>query len=230
MLKADLHIHTREDPIDVIDYTAKQLIDHCSGIGLDVIAITNHDSQFYNPDIDKYAKQKGIVLIPGVERLIEGKHILILNVDPKKSLLIDKIKDLKKLRSKESLIIAPHPFFLWWTALSDILAEHISLFDAVEVHSLYCSFYNPNKKALKVAKKNNIPLVANTDAHFLFQLGRNYSLIDSEKTRKEVIKAIKMGKVTYHSRPMSMDLLIKNLFIMAWLTFRSLILNRNHYK
>ena len=66
MLKADLHIHTKEDPHDNIGYSAKQLIDHAAKLNFDVISITNHDTSSYTEELAEYAKLKGILLIPGI--------------------------------------------------------------------------------------------------------------------------------------------------------------------
>ena len=77
MLKADLHIHTKEDPVHHKDikYTAKQLIDHAANQGYEVIAITCHNKVYYNKKIKEYAKKKGILLIPGIEKTIKRKHV-----------------------------------------------------------------------------------------------------------------------------------------------------------
>jgi predicted metal-dependent phosphoesterase TrpH len=79
-LKVDLHIHTREDQEDQISYSAYQLIDEAALRGFDALAITNHDTQTYSPELKSYAAARGIVLIPGVEAGIGGRHILLINM------------------------------------------------------------------------------------------------------------------------------------------------------
>ncbi|GAI08342.1 unnamed protein product, partial [marine sediment metagenome] len=66
-LKADLHLHTSEDPEDKVRYSARQLIDYASQKGFDVLAITNHNFYTYNDYLRDYAASKGILLIPGIE-------------------------------------------------------------------------------------------------------------------------------------------------------------------
>ena len=41
-LKADFHIHTAEDPLDRVPYTAQELILKAADEGFEVLAITNH--------------------------------------------------------------------------------------------------------------------------------------------------------------------------------------------
>ena len=79
-IKTDFHIHTNEDPTHRwIKYSAKEIINIASKKGYGSIAITNHDSLYYNKDLEEYAKRKNIILFPGVERTIHGAHILIIN-------------------------------------------------------------------------------------------------------------------------------------------------------
>ena len=71
MLKVDLHIHTSDDPIDRIPYSTCTLIDHAAALGYDALAITLHDRQLDVRPLAARAAERGIVLIPGIERTIE---------------------------------------------------------------------------------------------------------------------------------------------------------------
>ena len=72
MLKIELHAHTGDDPVDVIPYTTFELIDHAAALGYDALAITLHEHQLDLRRFLPYAAERGVVLIPGVERTIEG--------------------------------------------------------------------------------------------------------------------------------------------------------------
>jgi len=80
MLKADIHLHAGEDQLHKLSYSSKELIDHASRKGFEVLALTFHRDIFFNKELSDYAKKKGILLIPGVERYIEGKEVLIYNL------------------------------------------------------------------------------------------------------------------------------------------------------
>jgi predicted metal-dependent phosphoesterase TrpH len=45
-IKVDLHIHTLNDPKDVIDYSAHQLLERAHSLGFAVLAITLHDYDY----------------------------------------------------------------------------------------------------------------------------------------------------------------------------------------
>src|SRR5262249_31661572 len=79
-LRADLHLHTRERE-SFIAYDARDLIDRAARSGFQVLSITNHDTVTFSAGLRGYAQERGILLIPGIEATIEGKHVLLYNID-----------------------------------------------------------------------------------------------------------------------------------------------------
>lgn len=200
-LKADLHLHTAEDPLDRVRYTAKELISKASDEGFDVISITNHYQMTFNQDLLSYAQKRGILLIPGIEMTIQRRHVLVLNPPPHK--MCSDFFSLSKLRRPETLIVAPHPYFPGTHSLNGRLLKHRSLFDALE----YCHFYSPrinfNQKAIEVCQSHGFPLIGNSDAHFLSQFGTTYSLIYAEKNLESIFTAIRAKRVEVVTRPLT---------------------------
>jgi predicted metal-dependent phosphoesterase TrpH len=199
-LKADLHLHTAEDPLDRIRYTAKELISKAADESFDVISITNHHQMTFNQDLLSYAQQRGILLIPGIEMTIRRRHVLVLNPPPHKT--CSDFLSLSKLRRPETLIVAPHPYFPGTYSLNGYLLKHLHLFDALE----YCHFYSPminfNQRALEVCQSFRFPLIGNSDAHFLSQLGTTYSLIHAERNLESIFAAIRGNRVEVVTRPL----------------------------
>ncbi|HXI27402.1 MAG TPA: hypothetical protein VNG89_03245, partial [Vicinamibacterales bacterium] len=68
MLKVELHAHTADDPVDAIPHSTNDLIDRAAALGYDAVAVTLHDRQLDLGPWVSYAADRGIVLIPGVER------------------------------------------------------------------------------------------------------------------------------------------------------------------
>src|SRR5712672_3955108 len=111
MLKVELHTHTADDPVDAIPHTTLGLIDHAAALGYDALAITLHEHQLDLRRFTPYAAERGIVLIPGVERTVEGRHVLLLNYTSGTE-QVRSFADLAALTQRASgLVIAPHPFF-----------------------------------------------------------------------------------------------------------------------
>jgi predicted metal-dependent phosphoesterase TrpH len=199
-LKVDLHLHTAEDPLDHIRYTAKELISKAADESFDVISITNHHQLTFNQDLLSYAQQRGILLIPGIEMTIRRRHVLVLNPPPHKT--CSDFLSLSKLRRPETLIVAPHPYFPGTYSLNGYLLKYLHLFDALE----YCHFYSPminfNQRALEVCQSFRFPLIGNSDAHFLSQLGTTYSLIHAERNLESIFAAIRANQVEVVTRPL----------------------------
>lgn len=215
-LKIDLHCHTSHDLIEEKVsgrnglITPKELIDLAVEKNYDAISITHHGLQYQNPEIENYARQKGLLLIPGVEGYINRKHILMINFPSLKD--IYSYEDLCKHKSEDTLIIAPHPFYMLAQCIGKDLLRHIHCFDAIEHSHLYYSFINPNRKAVKVAREYNLPVVGNSDTHFKFQFGTTYSIVDvEEKSVAGIIKAIKQGEVEYVSSSLPFKLFVKDV-------------------
>jgi len=100
------------------------------------------------------------------------------------------------------LIIAPHPYFPGTYSLNGYLLQNIGLFDALEYCHFYSQMINFNLKAEAVSEYFGLPLIGNSDAHFLSQLGSTYSLIYAEKNLESVFAAIRQKKLEIVSRPL----------------------------
>jgi len=203
MLKADLHVHTNEDPLDFskINYSARDLIKYAAKLHYNVLAITNHNSILYDHMLKSYAKKHGILLIPGTEADIEGKEILLLNVKKHNT---KNISGLHKLRKQDILTVAPHPFYPKLKSLHSKLIKNIDCFDAIEYSHFYCKFFNPfNKKAVKIARKYKKPLIGTSDAHNLSQMNHTFSLIDAKPKIDSVLEAVRKSKIIIKTEPLS---------------------------
>lgn len=179
-IKVDLHIHTLDDPKDIIDYSAHQLLEKARELGFGVLAITLHDAVFDKPEVFADAARMGILLIPAAEMRIEGADIILLNVSPEEVAGLKSFDDVRALRAKRGrsiFTIAPHPFYVLGGSIGGRLLDEIDCFDAIE----YCHFHvgpiNPNWKAKRVARKFHKPLIATSDAHRLHAFGRHYTMM-----------------------------------------------------
>jgi predicted metal-dependent phosphoesterase TrpH len=203
MLKADLHIHTSDDPLDSISYSSTELIDHAASLGYDALAITLHERQLDTRQLERYAADRGIVLIPGIEQTIEGKHVLLLNFS-RRTEDVRTFDDLARLRRLENgIVIAPHVFFPSPTCLWGRIERYADLFDAVEVNAMFTRTVDFNRRAVRSARRHGKPIVGNGDVHTLRQLGTTYSLIDALPDPESICAAIRADRVQVEARPLS---------------------------
>lgn len=204
MLKVDLHLHTSDDPADRIPYSATQLIDRASELGFDALAITLHDKQYDRSTLLAYARERGIVLIPGVERTLRGRHVLLLNF-PAAAESVESFENLARLKARhpEGLVVAPHPFYPHHTCLRALMHRYAELFDAVEVNAFHTRAFDFNGAARRWARAHGKPVVANSDAHRLDIFGRSFSHVDADNDVASICTAIRAGKVRIQTRPLS---------------------------
>jgi predicted metal-dependent phosphoesterase TrpH len=200
VLKVELHSHSSDDPVDAIPHTTFQLIERAAALGYDAIAITLHDRQVALTPFAGFAQERHIVLIPGIERTIEGKHVLLLNFR-RGAEDVRTFVDLARLRDREpGLVVAPHPFFPSPCCLHSQLSRHADLFDAVEYNGMFTPSVNFNAAAERWARTHGKPLVGNGDVHRLEQLGTTYSLVDAEASPDAICAAIRAGHVRVEAR------------------------------
>ena len=206
MLKVELHSHTADDPRDRIPYSTTQLIDRAAASGYDALAVTLHDTQLDLSRWRDYAADRRIVLIPGIERTIQGKHVLLLNYASGAG-EVRSFTDLAALKRSQpgGLVVAPHPYFPAPSCLWGLLEDHADLFDAVEVNGMFTESVDFNSPARRWARATGTPLVGNGDIHRLTQLGTTYSLVDApaDAGADAICAAIAAGRVDVVARPQS---------------------------
>jgi predicted metal-dependent phosphoesterase TrpH len=204
MLKVELHTHTADDPVDQIPHTAIELIDRAATLGYQALAITLHHRQLDIRALTPYAAERGVVLIPGVERSIHGRHVLLLNFKGGAE-DVTTFEELKNLKSRQAgIVVAPHPYFPAPNCLWAELDRHRDLFDAVEWNAMFTTSVNFNRRAARWAAVHRKPLVGNCDVHRLEQLGTTWSLVDAEPDADSICEAIAAGRVEVMAEPLSM--------------------------
>lgn len=204
MLKVELHSHTADDPQDRIPYTSEQLVDRAAALGYGALAITLHDKQLDLARLSPYAAQRGITLIPGIERTVAGKHVLLLNFRHGAE-AVRSFADVKALKASDprGLVVAPHPYFPGLSCLWGLLDDHEDLFDAVEVNGMFTEAVDFNAPARRWAQARGKPLVGNGDVHRLAQLGPTCSLVDAAPDADAICAAVKAGRVEVRATPHS---------------------------
>src|SRR5262249_42574438 len=167
-IKVDLHIHTLDDPKDVLDYSAHQLLERAKRLGFGVLAITLHDAVFDRAEVFAEAAQMGILLIPAAEVRLQGADIILLNVTAAEIATLKHFDDVRRLRAQRGSSIftfAPHPFYVLGGSIGERLIREIDCFDAIELCHFHKGLFDLNRRATKVASQFDKPLIATSDAH-----------------------------------------------------------------
>src|SRR5438045_4301946 len=218
-IKLDLHIHTLDDPVDALDYSAHELLERARTLGFRVLAITLHDAVFDREEVFADAASMGILLIPAAEMRLEGADVILLNVTPAEVESLRTLDDLAALRARRGaslFTIAPHPFYVLGGSLGEKLVERIDCFDAIELCHFWSRFFNPNRRAIETAKRFGKPLIATSDAHRLHAFGSNYTSIPrpAELTVESVIAVLRTGPLRVTNPPCSFIDLMSTMYFV----------------
>ena len=225
-IKIDLHIHTIDDPKDVIDYSAHQLLERAGSLGFHVLAITLHEAVFDHAEVFAHAAQMGILLIPAAEVRLCGSDVILLNVRPEEIADLRDFDGLRKLRARRGdsiFSIAPHPFYVFGSSIGGRLLKEIDCFDAIEFCHFHKGLMNPNWIAAAVGAKFRKPLIATSDAHRLHAFGRHYTSIPAppELTIESVLTSLRAGSLKLTSPSCSfVDLVSAIYFVLLAHPFR----------
>lgn len=218
-IKLDLHIHTLEDPKDVIDYSAHQLLERAKARGFGVLAITLHDAVFDRSDVFADAARMEILLIPAAEVRLSGADVIALNVTTEEVATLHNFDDLRRLRARRGdsiFTIAPHPFYVLGGSIGPKIVDFIDCFDAIELCHFHKGVLNPNRRAVELAKRFGKPLIATSDAHQLHAFGRHYTSMPRPPVlnTQSVFAALRHGPLRLTSPPASMVDLVSAFYFI----------------
>jgi predicted metal-dependent phosphoesterase TrpH len=191
--KFDLHVHTNySDGIN----SPKEVVRQAKEVGLDGMAIADHDTVKGTKKARKTAEDVGIILIPAVEITTPFGDILALGieeaVEPRKKgrkMITDIINRIHELGG---IAIAAHPYAGYWPMKFADMKE-IRAFDAIEIFNALSSLnfgIEANIKAMELANRLKKPGTAGSDAHSLDLIGTAFTVAKG----KNVIDEIKKGR------------------------------------
>ena len=107
MSRVDLHCHTTASDGGL---SAKELVAKAADLGIEVLAITDHDTTEGVPAALSEAQRRGVVVVPGVEiSAVSGReeiHLLGYFVDPDKAelqALLSRAREARRARARKML-------------------------------------------------------------------------------------------------------------------------------
>lgn len=219
-IKLDLHIHTLDDEKDALDFSAHELLERAQACGIEVLAITLHDTVFQRREVFEDAAAMGILLIPAAEMRLHGADIVVLNVTPEEAAELKDFDDVRRLRAQRGddvFTFAPHPFYLLGGSIGGKrLVENIDCFDAIEICHFHKGWFDRNRPAREVAARFGKPLIATSDAHQVSAFGSHYTSIPrpDSLTPEQVFAALRSGAGRVTSPPASFGEIAKTLFFV----------------
>jgi len=184
----DLHVHTN------ISFDSKikigNLLRKLKDIGLDGIAITDHNSYEAIPKAKEIAEKYDVQVFRAIEISTRKGHILAYGIDEQPPYKHSVKETIEWVHDRDGIVVCAHPFSLTSPSLGEEIYHQ--KFDALEVNAS-CS-QSANHASELAARLMNISLIGGSDAHYLNNVGLVTTLFYDEITNEdELIAAIKKG-------------------------------------
>jgi predicted metal-dependent phosphoesterase TrpH len=196
---ADLHIHT----IYSYDGTATvpAVLRRAKQIGLDVIAITDHDELTGALKALKLAPDYGLEVIPGIEVTTAEGDLLALNITENIPRDLPLMETVLKVRELGGFCIAPHPTargmgmksLSAYSILKAIRNPDVArTLIAIETYNATLIDRKSNHYAHLLANRLDIARTASSDAHVLETIGLGATEFDGH-TAEDLMIALRKG-------------------------------------
>jgi len=203
---ADLHIHT----IYSYDGTAPvaAVLTRARQIGLDVIAITDHDEIAGSLKALELAPAFGIEVIPGMEVTTDEGDLLALNITKKIERNLTLIETVLKVSDLGGFCIAPHPMangigMRSLSAYSIAKALHKTAVAptliAIETYNATSLDRTSNHYARILADWLDITPTASSDAHVVEAIGLGATEFDGH-TAQDLLTALQNGNIRHRKQ------------------------------
>ena len=200
MLRAELHCHSSlsydgSDPVDM-------LLAQAAAVGLDVLAVTDHDEIDASLAAVERAPEYGLVGVPGMEVTSEAGHVLALGVEELVPAGLPFAETLDRIHTGGGIAVIPHPFQRSRHGVAANVSEDtLAAADAIEVYNSRLFTGRSNRRAERFAAARTLPMTAGSDAHIAEMVGQAVTELDAaERTVGAVLDAIRGGDTSVVGR------------------------------
>ncbi|WP_339103730.1 PHP domain-containing protein [Haloterrigena salinisoli] len=200
MLSVELHTHSSlsydgRDPVELI-------LEQADAVGLDAIAVTDHDEIDASLDAAERAADYGLLGIPGMEISSKAGHVLGLGLEEAVPPGLSYESTLEAIWEQDGLAVIPHPFQeSRHGVMARISREELAAGDAIEVYNSRLLTGRANRQAERFARARDLPMTAGSDAHISEMVGQAVTRVDAdERSADAVLEAIREGRTTVEGK------------------------------
>ncbi len=195
----DLHTHTY--PLSSCSsLSLDELVEASRRAGLSAICLTEHDRMWDRQELARLSREKGFLLLPGVEVTTLQGHVLVYGLKE----MVGGLWSLKKLREVANacgaVLVKSHPLrdgnFRAGPEgrLSGAIEETLRFLDALEVLSGGESPWS-NRVAGAIAQSYGLKATGGGDVHTASEVGRFATLFERPVTSEaELVEELRAGR------------------------------------
>ncbi|WP_435186237.1 CehA/McbA family metallohydrolase [Halobellus sp. EA9] len=196
MLSVELHAHSSlsydgRDPVDL-------LLAQARAVGLDALAVTDHDEIDASLEAAAKAEEYGLVGVPGMEVTSEVGHILAFGIDELVPAGLSYDETLDRIHEQGGLAVVPHPFQSSRHGVAaHISRDQLARADAIEVYNSRLFTGWANRRAERFATARELPKTAGSDAHIGEMVGQAVTEVATDDRSVEgILEAVREGKTS----------------------------------
>ena len=196
MLSVELHCHSAlsydgRDPVDM-------LLAQAEAVGLDALAVTDHDEIDASLRAAELAADYGLVGIPGIEVTSQAGHVLGLGVEEVVPPGLSFLETLDRIRAQGGIAVVPHPFQKARHGVAPhVTPDALASADALEVYNSRLLTGRSNRQAERFAVQHGIPMTAGSDAHIAEMVGQAVTRVDArERSVEGILEAVRAGRTS----------------------------------
>jgi predicted metal-dependent phosphoesterase TrpH len=200
VLAVELHTHSAlsydgRDPVE-------ELLAQAAAVGLDALAVTDHDEIEASLTAVELAPEYGLVGIPGMEVTSDAGHVVALGVEDPVPAGLSFQETIDRIHEFGGIAVVPHPFQKSRSGvLAKISKEELTAADAIEIYNSRLLTGRANRRAERFALQHNIPVTAGSDAHISEMVGRAVTNVDTdERTAGAILDAVREGRTSVEGR------------------------------
>jgi predicted metal-dependent phosphoesterase TrpH len=204
----DPHIHSTYSG----DSTAKvqDIIDFSKRIGLDAIAIADHNSIKGSIRALEYVcNDPNFLIIPSMEISTLKGHIVALGITDEIVAGLSPEETIGRIHDQGGIAVAAHPFVHYREGI--FTKTDYMDFDALETLNSRYIFGISNWRAKKLAEEKNIPQIGASDAHFLKAIGSCVTQLEADFTVESILDGILRGKTQVFGDRTPLPLILKEV-------------------
>ncbi len=196
MLSVELHTHSElshdgRDPVGL-------LLEQASAVGLDALAVTDHDEIDASIEAAEMASDYGLVGIVGMEVTCAAGHVLAFGIEEIVPSGLGFDETLAAIREQGGIAVVPHPFQKTRHGVAaHITDEQLASADAIEVYNSRLFTGRSNRQAEKFAVRNGLPMTAGSDAHISEMVGQAVTEVGADdRSAEAILSAIAEGRTS----------------------------------
>jgi predicted metal-dependent phosphoesterase TrpH len=185
MVRIDMHTHTNySDGTD----SALEIIKQAEKIGLDGIAITDHDT--FEGLHEALEIETNLIIVPGIEISTSKGHILAYGVsDGEYEMGLSPQETVEIIHKNGGIAVPAHPFDYIRLGIKDEIFSIPS--DAIEVINGCITLARWNKKAYDAALELDLPMLGGSDGHSTEEIGIAWTdFLGEPRTWQDVISMV----------------------------------------